>query len=94
RHSRPASAYYRHYLLHPSVPLSPPQSLRIADLGAGTGMWVSELAAASPHASFAAFDISAAQYSTASIVLPNVEWREHVGFEAFSEEYERRFDLI
>ncbi|KAF2654305.1 S-adenosyl-L-methionine-dependent methyltransferase [Lophiostoma macrostomum CBS 122681] len=81
------------YLLHPSIPTTLP-NLRIADVGAGTGIWIHELSAALPHATFDAIDISSAQFPPEAIRPANISWWTHNAFEPFPEAYQGRFDVV
>lgn len=81
------------YLLHPDIPTDQ-EGLRIADLGAGTGIWVSEVAAGLPNAEFDAVDISADQFPPEPFRAPNVRFWTHNCFEPFPDEYLGKFDIV
>jgi SAM-dependent methyltransferase len=96
------------YLLHPKIPTDQ-HGLRVADLGAGTGyviahiitallihdsIWVSEVAAGLPEASFDAVDISADQFPPNSFHPHNVKFWTHDCFKPFPDEYLGNFDIV
>jgi hypothetical protein len=57
-------------------------------------IWVSEVAARVPNASFDAVDISADQFPPKSFRPPNVHFWTHNCFEIFPAEYLGRFDIV
>ncbi|KAF7924261.1 uncharacterized protein EAE98_007312 [Botrytis deweyae] len=63
------------YLLHPSIPLPPPETnYRIADLGTGTGIWALDLARQLPSTvQICGFDISSAQFPHPNYLPSNVK---------------------
>ncbi|KAF2649033.1 S-adenosyl-L-methionine-dependent methyltransferase [Lophiostoma macrostomum CBS 122681] len=81
------------YLIHPKIPIDR-ENLRIADIGAGTGIWASEVATTLPSSTVDAIDISAEQYPPEDWRLPNVRYAAHDCFEPFSEEYVGKFDIV
>ncbi|PVH97416.1 S-adenosyl-L-methionine-dependent methyltransferase [Periconia macrospinosa] len=81
------------YLLHPSIPTEK-ENLRVVDVGAGTGIWISELAGTLPNANFDAVDVSADQFPPTSIRPPNVSWWTHDCFQPFPAEYLGKFDVV
>jgi len=61
------------YILHPSIPI-PEKDWKVADVAAGTGIWISELARNTPYSSvaFDGFDISSEQFPHPSCLPANV----------------------
>jgi hypothetical protein len=57
-------------------------------------IWVSEVAASLPNASFDAVDISADQFPPESFRPPNVRFWTHNCFEPFADEYLGKFDIV
>ncbi|KAF2876998.1 S-adenosyl-L-methionine-dependent methyltransferase [Massariosphaeria phaeospora] len=61
------------YLLHPSIASNLPENARIADIGTGTGIWLTDMAKASPPTHhFDGYDISDAQFLPADSLPSNV----------------------
>ncbi|PVH97827.1 S-adenosyl-L-methionine-dependent methyltransferase [Periconia macrospinosa] len=61
------------YLLPPSIPPTLPPTAKIADIGTGTGIWLSELSKASPPTyTFSGYDISPDQFLPSSTLPSNV----------------------
>ncbi|KAF2187591.1 S-adenosyl-L-methionine-dependent methyltransferase [Zopfia rhizophila CBS 207.26] len=81
------------YLLHPKIPTEQ-DNIRIADLGTGTGLWASEVAAALPNAKVDAVDISADQFPPEAFRPPNLRFWTHNCFESFPAEYLGKFDAV
>jgi SAM-dependent methyltransferase len=82
-------------LVHPSIALSLPENARIADVGTGTGIWLTELAKVSPKTyRFDGYDISEASFQPADSLPENVK----LGFGDFKkpipEELRGQFDLV
>ncbi|OAL56693.1 S-adenosyl-L-methionine-dependent methyltransferase [Pyrenochaeta sp. DS3sAY3a] len=83
------------YLLPPSIQSKLPENARIADVATGTGIWLSDLAKASPSTyTFSGFDISDDQFLAADSLPPNVS----LGFLDFKkpipESLRGTFDLV
>lgn len=83
------------YLLHPSAKAKLPEDARIADVGTGTGIWLKDLADASPPTyRLEGFDISNDQFLPADSLPSNVK----LGFLDFKkpipEELRGQFDLV
>ncbi|KAF2823378.1 S-adenosyl-L-methionine-dependent methyltransferase [Ophiobolus disseminans] len=83
------------YLLHPSIASSLPENARIADIATGTGIWLKDLADASPAThSFHGFDISDEQFLSSSSLPPNVSL-DFIDFKKpVPEDLRGTFDLV
>jgi trans-aconitate methyltransferase len=79
-------------MLHPSVPASGP--LRIADIGAGTGVFPIELSQQLPNASIIGFDISNAQFPPVEWLPLNVSLHVHDAFTPFPESHIGQYDIV
>ncbi|TVY92476.1 N-methyltransferase [Lachnellula willkommii] len=63
------------YILHPSIQM-PGKEWRVADVGAGTGLWLTELAQIAPKDSqLDGYDISSDQFPAASLTPGNINFR-------------------
>ncbi|ORY08734.1 S-adenosyl-L-methionine-dependent methyltransferase [Clohesyomyces aquaticus] len=84
------------YLLHPSIAKSLPDNARIADIGCGTGIWMTEMAKVSPSTyQFDGYDISDAQFQSADSLPPNVSLHTDSDFKKpYPEELIGTYDLI
>ncbi|KAF2007277.1 hypothetical protein P154DRAFT_480012 [Amniculicola lignicola CBS 123094] len=83
------------YLLHPSIAPKLPEDAKIADIGTGTGIWLTEMAKVSPSTyQFDGYDISDAQFQAKDTLPQNVT----LGFGDFKmpipEELKGKYDLI
>ncbi|CAO2655118.1 Nn.00g101820.m01.CDS01 [Neocucurbitaria sp. VM-36] len=81
------------YLLHPKIPTSQ-EHIRLADLGAGTGLWACEVAATLPNCEIDAVDNSDAQFPPATFRPPNTRFWTHDCFEPFAKEHLGQFDVV
>ena len=79
-------------MLHPSVPTSEP--LRIADIGAGTGVFPIELSQQLPNANIVGFDISNAQFPPVQWLPLNVSLHVHDAFMPFPEHHIGKYDIV
>ncbi|TVY13952.1 N-methyltransferase tcpN [Lachnellula arida] len=63
------------YILHPSIQM-PGKEWRVADVGAGTGLWLTKLAQIAPKDSqLDGYDISSDQFPAASLTPGNINFR-------------------
>ncbi|KAF7920220.1 uncharacterized protein EAE97_011561 [Botrytis byssoidea] len=60
------------YLIHPSIAAKPPPSPAIADIGTGTGLFLSQLAQDYPHAVLHGFDIPPSLFPPQEFLSPQV----------------------
>ncbi|KAF1846859.1 S-adenosyl-L-methionine-dependent methyltransferase [Cucurbitaria berberidis CBS 394.84] len=81
------------YLLHPKIPTNV-DNFRLADLGAGTGLWACDVAAALPNASVDVVDISDAQFPPDAFRPRNTRFWTHDCFQPFPPEYLGQFDAV
>ena len=88
------------HLTHPSIPVG---SFRtVADVAAGTGIWLRQLAASpefagqseSERTTFVGFDISSQQFPPADELPPNVCFKIQDFLEPFPVEYHEKFDFV
>ncbi|PYI05221.1 hypothetical protein BO78DRAFT_276883, partial [Aspergillus sclerotiicarbonarius CBS 121057] len=81
-------------LLHPSINIDPSPSLRIADIGTGTGIWLDRLSSTlptnQPH-HLQGFDISDRQFSKGS---KNIHFCLHDATEPFPSEHLNSYDIV
>ncbi|KAF2706115.1 S-adenosyl-L-methionine-dependent methyltransferase [Pleomassaria siparia CBS 279.74] len=83
------------HLLHPKVEVDDASTLQVADLGAGTGIWASELAAELPvSAVIHAFDVSDEQFPPEAWRAPNAHFSVVDCFKPFPDEYREKFDVV
>ncbi|KAF2709566.1 S-adenosyl-L-methionine-dependent methyltransferase [Pleomassaria siparia CBS 279.74] len=83
------------YLVHPTIASTLPEKARIADIGCGTGIWLSEVAKVSPSTyRFDGYDISDASFQPADSLPPNVTLGHGDFKKPFPEELHGQFDLI
>ncbi|KAF2238508.1 S-adenosyl-L-methionine-dependent methyltransferase [Viridothelium virens] len=83
------------YLLHPKVPRGSTQGIRVTDVGAGSGIWLLELAEELPATSMLeGFDISSQQYPPPEWWANNVRLMEHDAFRPFPEQYIGAYDVV
>ncbi|KAL8671978.1 MAG: hypothetical protein Q9168_003545 [Polycauliona sp. 1 TL-2023] len=88
------------HLIHPSIPIKQLQA--VADIGAGTGIWLQQLAKEpafhclvhGPKATFIGFDKSDRQFPAPEEWPAHVSFRVHDIVEPFPSEYHEKFDLI
>jgi SAM-dependent methyltransferase len=88
------------HLLHPSLPIKNIAS--VADVGAGTGIWLRQVASSSEFAnrsdrdkqSFVGFDVSPKQYPTKEEISEPVKLEVHDFYQPFPKEYDEKFDLV
>ncbi|KAF2662080.1 S-adenosyl-L-methionine-dependent methyltransferase [Lophiostoma macrostomum CBS 122681] len=81
------------YLVHPKINTAK-EGFRLADLGTGTGIWASEVAAALPNARIDAVDISAEQFPPEAFKPQNLHYWVHDCFKAFPAEHSGQFDAV
>ncbi|GIJ88134.1 hypothetical protein Asppvi_007051 [Aspergillus pseudoviridinutans] len=81
------------YLLHPSIAVSRPD-LAIADVGAGTGIWLLDLLRQLPNAKLHGFDISSEQYPAPGFLPPNISLSKLDILGEIPEEYREKFDVV
>jgi SAM-dependent methyltransferase len=63
------------FLIHPNIPLISP-TLKIADIGAGTGIWLLDVAkSVPPTCQFTGFDFSSSGFPPAQTLPPNVTFQ-------------------
>ncbi|KAJ4358591.1 uncharacterized protein N0V89_003175 [Didymosphaeria variabile] len=83
------------YLLHPSIAAVLPENARIADVGTGTGIWMSELAKVSPSTyTFNGYDISSDQFLPAESLPSNVTLEFGDFKKPIPDELRGKFDLV
>lgn len=83
------------YLLHPSIQSKLPANARIADVATGTGIWLSDLSAASPQShTFTGFDISNDQFLAPSSLPSNVKLTYLDFKKPIPEDVRGKFDLV
>ena len=82
------------YLLHPSVVKQMPTCPVIADIGTGTGLFLSKLAASYPGASLRGFDISSALFPPPECLPSNVTLSVMDVKQPPPEEECNRYDLV
>ncbi|KAJ5938243.1 hypothetical protein N7454_004585 [Penicillium verhagenii] len=83
-----------HQAIRDKIDLS--ASLHVADIGAGTAIWSTELAESLPEMNcrIDAFDISTAQYPVAAWVPPAVTVHQQDAFQPFPEKYRGMYDIV
>ncbi|KAJ5915481.1 hypothetical protein N7466_011414 [Penicillium verhagenii] len=83
-----------HQAIRDKIDLS--ASLHVADIGAGTAIWSTELAESLPETNcrIDAFDISTAQYPVAAWVRPAVTLYQHDAFQPFPEKCRGMYDIV
>lgn len=82
------------FLIHPCIPTTKP-NLCIADFGAGTGIWLTEVASIVPRScKLVGFDISGAQFPPASKLPKNISLHEHDILQPLPKSYHGTFDII
>src|SRR5438105_3456008 len=63
------------FLVHPNIPLTSP-TLKIADIGTGTGIWLLDVAKSlSPTCQFIGFDVSSSAFPPPQTLPPNVSFQ-------------------
>ncbi|KAF2476362.1 uncharacterized protein BDR25DRAFT_277426 [Lindgomyces ingoldianus] len=84
------------YLLHPSIARILPGNARIADVGCGTGIWMTEMAKSSPSTyQFDGYDISSAQFQSTDTLPPNVSLNSESDFKkSYPENLVGTYDLV
>ncbi len=83
------------FLLHPDIVLPADTTLKIADIGTGTGIWLFDLKSQlPPDAQLHGFDVSDAQFPPSQWVPENIELRAMNPFEALPEEYVDQYDVV
>lgn len=84
------------FYIHPSIPLDQNDAnIWIADIAAGTGIWLYEAAQNLPKAwQFNGFDISAAQFPPLETWPENVGFYQHNALKPFPERCRGYFDII
>ncbi|KAI9710158.1 MAG: hypothetical protein M1820_002960 [Bogoriella megaspora] len=90
----------RGHLLHPSIPVK--NIAAVADVAAGTGIWLRELASSSefasrpdrPEQSFVGFDVSPQQYPSKDGLSEPVKLEVHDFAKPFPKEYNEKFDVV
>ncbi|KAF2681371.1 S-adenosyl-L-methionine-dependent methyltransferase [Lentithecium fluviatile CBS 122367] len=83
------------YLVHPTIAATLPENARIADIGTGTGIWLTELSKVSPPTyQFHGYDISAEQFLPADTLPPNVSLSLGDFKKPFPEELHGTFDFV
>ncbi|KAK4503106.1 hypothetical protein PRZ48_006533 [Zasmidium cellare] len=82
------------YLLHPSIPLSNPQPLHIAEIGAGTGLFALQLASHLPTATIHAYDLSLAQSPPQPWWPPNTTFSELDIFAPIPPHLQGKYDIL
>ncbi|CAI6335751.1 unnamed protein product [Periconia digitata] len=83
------------YLLHPSIASALPSNAQIADVGTGTGIWLSELSKTSPSThQFFGYDISDAQFLPSSSLPSNVTLSLGDFKKPFPSELHGKFDVV
>ncbi|KAF2795401.1 S-adenosyl-L-methionine-dependent methyltransferase [Melanomma pulvis-pyrius CBS 109.77] len=83
------------YLVHPSIASFLPENARIADVGTGTGVWLTELAKASPSTyRFNGYDISDASFQPADSLPSNVSLSFGDFKKPIPEDLRGQFDLV
>ena len=88
------------HLTHPSIPVG--DICAVADVAAGTGIWLRQLAASPAFAgrpdgkrtTFVGFDISSQQFPLADELPPNVCFKIQDFLEPFPVEYHEEFDFV
>ncbi|KAF2192556.1 hypothetical protein K469DRAFT_694643 [Zopfia rhizophila CBS 207.26] len=83
------------YLLHPSIAHTLPRNAKIADVGTGTGIWMTELAKASPSTyQFDGYDISDAQFPPPKTLASNITLNFGDFKKPFPENLRSKYDLV
>ncbi|OAG10497.1 S-adenosyl-L-methionine-dependent methyltransferase [Paraphaeosphaeria sporulosa] len=83
------------YLLHPSIAAVLPENARIADIGTGTGIWMTELAKVVPSTyTFNGYDISPDQFLPTDSLPSNVTLELGDFKKPIPEELRGKFDLV
>jgi len=80
------------YHVHPSVPIS--SATAVADVAAGTGMWLIDLAQSYPNIQFDGFDNNTAQAPDPSNIPKNCTMKHWNFFEDLPQEMEGRYDFV
>ncbi|EPE24313.1 S-adenosyl-L-methionine-dependent methyltransferase [Glarea lozoyensis ATCC 20868] len=82
------------YLLHPSIPING-ENLRVAEIGVGTGIWLSEMARILPgSAQLDGFDVSHAQCPPSKFLPSNVSLYIHNCLEDPPSDLLEQYDII
>jgi len=82
------------YLLHPKIQITK-DNARIADVGTGTGIWLTELVDQfPPSARFDGFDISAMQYPPQEWTPSNIHLSVQDTYKPFPEEHLGVYDVV
>ncbi|KAF2271081.1 hypothetical protein CC78DRAFT_506612 [Lojkania enalia] len=83
------------YLLHPSIASALPEDARIADIGTGTGIWMTEMAKISPSTyQFDGYDISDAQFPPKDALASNISLNFGDFKKPIPQELQGKYDLI
>ncbi|KAI0197572.1 S-adenosyl-L-methionine-dependent methyltransferase [Astrocystis sublimbata] len=84
------------YLTHPNIPLKDfPADARIADIGTGTGIWLSDLATRVPATTqLDGLDVSFDAAPPTSLIAPNVTFRRWDIKSPVPEEMAGKYDLV
>ncbi|KAF2110124.1 hypothetical protein BDV96DRAFT_651273 [Lophiotrema nucula] len=83
------------YLIHPSIAKTLPENAKIADIGAGTGVWMIETSKASPSTyQFDGYDISDAQFTAKDLLPSNVTLNFGDFKKPFPEELHGKYDMV
>ena len=82
-----------HFKLHPIIP-RPKEGTRIADVAAGTGVWLLEVARDFPHTQCDGFDISLAQCPHKKWLPSNVDFQTWNFFEEPREDMIGKYDVV
>ncbi|KAF2643470.1 S-adenosyl-L-methionine-dependent methyltransferase [Massarina eburnea CBS 473.64] len=83
------------YLLHPSIVKTLPEDARIADIGTGTGIWLSEFSKVSPSTyDLKGYDISSEQFLPAETLPSNVSLEISDFKKPFPKDLHGQFDVV
>ncbi|KAJ5808619.1 hypothetical protein N7474_009888 [Penicillium riverlandense] len=81
------------YLLHPAIQQH--DSMRIADVGTGTGIWLRDLADALPNTcQLDGFDLSDAMFPSKDALPANITFYQQNLLEPFPHEYLGKYDVV
>ncbi|KAF2648459.1 hypothetical protein K491DRAFT_642467 [Lophiostoma macrostomum CBS 122681] len=83
------------YLIHPHIAPNLPEDARVADVGTGTGIWMTEAAKMSPSTyQFDGYDISSTSFIAEDSLPSNVTLNIGDFKEPFPDELQGKYDLV